>query len=242
MEDFKNMMTFTLKNSDGVTAVSRYLADATAENFGRENVKVIHNFIDPEKFRRRPNPRLRSQYARPEEKIIFHASNFRPLKRIGDILKSFALASKKIPSKLLLAGDGPERPAMESLAKKLSIQSKVVFLGQQSDLPKLYSISDLSMLVSELESFGMTLIESMACSTPVIATRTGGMPEVLQDGVQGRLVEVGNTGAMADAIEEILSDDNKRQKMGKAGRKRVLSSFTPEKIVPKYERYYRSFV
>ena len=131
---------------------------------------------------------------------------------------------------------------MESLAKKLSIQSKVVFLGQQSDLPKLYSISDLSILVSELESFGMTLIESMACSTPVIATRTGGMPEVLQDGVQGRLVEVGNTGAMADAIEEILSDDNKRQKMGKAGRKRVLSSFTPEKIVPKYERYYRSFV
>jgi len=240
---FKSIIKFTLENSDGITAVSQFLANIVKEKYEiSKDVEVIYNFVDSEKFRRVPNPELRAKYAKPHEKIIFHASNFRRIKNIDDIVRAFSIISKEVPSKLLLAGDGPERLRIERLAKKLGVEDKTYFLGSCKNLEQYYSIADLFMLVSQLEGFGLALAEAMSCEVPVIATNVGSIPEIVEHGKNGYLTWVGEYKEMARYAIEILSDEKKQKKMGKDGRKTVIEKFSPEKIISQYEAYYRHFL
>ena len=231
--------SYSLEHSDGITAVSQYLRDETVETFGVTNpIAVIYNFVDSERFARTENAKLRKKYAPNAEKIIIHLSNFRPVKRIGDIVDAFALILKDIPSKLLLVGDGPERYTAERHIQDRGIGDNVVFLGKQESVWELYSIADVYFLASESESFGLSALEAMSCEVPVVGTCAGGLPEVVEHSETGFLCCPGDIEEMAEAIKLILMDDSRRKAMGKAARERAISNFNINDITAKYEEYY----
>ncbi len=231
---YKPIVEFSMGQCDGLTAVSSFLRRVTRENFivPRE-IEVIYNFVDPERFKRG------EQRDGTKEKIICHVSNFRRVKRITDIIKAFALIAREIDARLHMVGDGPERGSAESLAGELHLSERVTFWGNVSQVADLLGQSDLFLLPSEQESFGLAALEAMSCEVPVIATRVGGLPEVVRHGTEGYLVEVGDVEAIAEHAAALLSDDSLRGRMGAQARKRVLEDFTPGKIVPQYIRYYR---
>ena len=167
-----------------------------------------------------------------------HISNFRPLKRVEDVIGIFAIVRKKMKARLLMVGDGPDRPKAEWLANTHSIADDVVFVGKQNDMSQLLAISDILLLPSELESFGLVALEAMACEVPVIATRVGGIPEVVRDGIDGFLYNVGDIGAMADGCFSILNNRELREEMGKAARDHATREFCASKIVLQYEDLY----
>ncbi|MDA8211290.1 MAG: N-acetyl-alpha-D-glucosaminyl L-malate synthase BshA [Clostridia bacterium] len=236
---FFDITKFCLEESDGVTAVSESLRQETQELFGIGHVQTVYNFIDPEVYKRVPNPCFRGFFARPEEKIILHISNFRPVKRVLDVVSIFAGINKEVPSHLLLIGDGPDRLAAQHLAQDLGLAQRVHFLGKQECVFQVLSLADLFLLPSEKESFGLSALEAMACEVPVIATATGGVPEVVLDGVTGYLAPVGDVQAMIKMSVSLLRDRQLHGRMAIAARERAAAEFHVDKIVAQYEEYYR---
>ncbi|MFC6590717.1 N-acetyl-alpha-D-glucosaminyl L-malate synthase BshA [Deinococcus lacus] len=237
---FKRTTRHAIEHSDHVTAVSHFLADQTREVFGIEReIEVIYNFVDSERFRRVSDPGARLRVAQPEEALLIHISNFRPVKRVQDVLEVFARVASEMPARLLMVGDGPERPNAVELAIKLGVIGRTHFLGSFPDVQGILGISDLFLLPSSNESFGLAALEAMSCEVPVVAARAGGIPEVVSDGVNGFLAEVGDVDAMADAALSILRSPERYRQMAQAARATAVGEFAPELIVPQYLAAYR---
>ncbi len=232
---------FSIEQSDGVTAISDYLRDRTVKEFGIRNpIQVIHNFVNCDLYRRDPQAaEHRREFAQDDERLIVHLSNFRPVKRIGDVIEVFERIQREIPARLLLMGDGPDRPMAEWLARDKGIQERVIFLGKQDRVHEKLGIADLMLLPSQLESFGLAALEAMASEVVPVATRVGGVTEVVDDGATGFLCEVGDVDGMAARAVELLGDESALRKMGKAARRAARSRFCSTKIIPEYERFYR---
>jgi N-acetyl-alpha-D-glucosaminyl L-malate synthase BshA len=240
---FHRVVKFAIEKSDGVTAVSRYLKNRTIEEFDiRREVRVIPNFVEAA----RPSQYLglcsREAFAPRNEKILMHASNFRPLKRIGDVVRVFARVRDKIPAKLLLIGDGPERLFIQQLVRELKLGADVLFLGEQDQLEPLFFCADLFLLPSEQESFGLTALEAMNCGLPVIATNIGGLPEVVTPGETGYLFPVGDIANMAASAVALLADPARHELFKARARKRAQESFNAEDIIPQYEAFYEELL
>ena len=229
-----------IERSDVVTAVSRYLADYTVKEMGvrREDILVIPNAVDHRRFAPRDDPALRLRYAHPDEKLVIHISNFRPVKRAEDVIRVFAKLNEAVGARLLMIGDGPERPRAIELASALGVSGRVSFLGSFPRVEALLGVSDLFVLPSATESFGLAALEAMASGVPVVASRTGGIPEVVVSGEQGFLCEVGDTDAMAEAAIRLLSDEALHARMARAARERAMREFSEARIVPRYEEAY----
>jgi N-acetyl-alpha-D-glucosaminyl L-malate synthase BshA len=232
---------FSIDQSDGVTSISEYLKRRTLEVFAVQTpIQVIPNFVNCDLYHRTPElPEHRSEYAGADEKILVHLSNFRPVKRLGDVIEIFDRVQQKIPSRLLMIGDGPERSSAEWLAVKKGIHKKVDFLGKQDRINEKLAVADVMLLPSQLESFGLAALEAMACEVVPITTNEGGLPEVVDHGKTGFLAAVGDVETMANYAIEILSDENKLRQMGEAARASAQARFCASKIIPMYERFYR---
>lgn len=232
---------FSIDQSDGVTAISEYLKRRTLEVFVVQTpIQVIPNFVNCDLYHRTPELlEHRSEYAGADEKILVHLSNFRPVKRLGDVIEIFDRVQQKIPSRLLMIGDGPERSSAEWLAVKKGIHKKVDFLGKQDRISEKLAVADVMLLPSQLESFGLAALEAMACEVVPITTNEGGLPEVVDHGKTGFLAAVGDVETMANYAIEILSDENKLRQMGEAARASAQARFCASKIIPMYERFYR---
>ncbi len=236
---FRRVVKFAIEKSDGVTAVSNYLMKRTMEEFDiRREIRVIYNFIDPGRPAQSRNLCSREAFAPAGEKILMHASNFRPVKRIGDVVRVFARVREQTPAKLLLIGEGPERLFIQQLVRELKLVPDVHFLGEQDQLEPLFFCADLFLLPSEQESFGLTALEAMNCGVPVIGTRVGGMPEVIANGETGYLFPVGDIEGMAAGAVALLSDPTRHGLFKTQARKRAGQYFDAEKIIPQYEAFY----
>jgi N-acetyl-alpha-D-glucosaminyl L-malate synthase BshA len=230
---------FGIEQSDAVTAVSEYLRQRTIQEFQIQRpVTVVPNFVDCNVYGRATDVSLRRRFASDDEAILIHISNFRPVKRIEDVVAIFALVREKRKARLLMVGDGPERPKAEWLANTHGVSRDVLFVGKQNDMSELLAISDVLLLPSELESFGLVALEAMACEVPVIATRVGGIPEVVRDSVDGFLYTVGDVHSMAEGCLHILNNPQVREKLGKAARERANQNFCASNIVLQYEDLY----
>jgi len=249
---FLSITQFGIAQSDAVTAISKALREATQQTFCTScNIEVIYNFIDAEYYHRQPNENLRREIAPNGEKIILHISTFRPVKRITDCIEVVARMRQRetdsrsqFAVKLVMCGDGPERQEAEKLASDRGISDAVIFAGKQPQavIRDYLSIADLLLLTSQSESFGLVALEAMACEVPVIATRVGGVPEVVEEGETGFLFPVGDVEAMADAAIRILNDPQTGRRMGKRGRELAIERFTTDKIIPQYEALYASLL
>lgn len=231
---------FSIEQSNGVTAISNYLREITLKEFGITNhIEVVYNFVNSELYRRDKDvARDRGEYAPNGERILVHVSNFRPVKRVTDVIEIFDRVRKQIPAKLLLMGDGPERSPAEWLAVKRGIHNDVIFLGKQEQIAEKLAIADVLLLPSELESFGLAALEAMSCEVVPIATRVGGLPEVVEHGKTGWLADVGDVDAMANYAIDILQDESRLRAMGKECRKVASERFSSKKIIPQYENFY----
>ena len=229
---------FGIEASDGVTAVSAWLKAETRRSLDVKGpIEVIPNFVDPDRFQRSRSELVRA-WAADGEKLICHVSNFRPVKRVPDIMAAFEKISRVVPSRLLMIGDGPDRSQAESFARVHGLADRTVFLGNIPNVEEIVGGCDLFMLPSDSESFGMAALEALTSEVPVIATATGGLPEVIPDGEAGYLVPVGDVDALADRSIEVLSDDAVRARMGKRGREWAIERFHVDKIVPQYVDFY----
>jgi N-acetyl-alpha-D-glucosaminyl L-malate synthase BshA len=234
---------YGIAESDAVTAVSHYLRDRTVQEFGTHRpIEVIHNFVNCDVFKKAEDPLFRKRFAEPDECLMIHISNFRPVKRAGDVIEMFARLRQKCRGKLLMVGDGPDRPNAEWLAEKCGVAADVHFAGKWDRMDKLLSVSDVLVLPSELESFGLVALEAMASEVPVIATRVGGVPEVVDDGRDAFLFEVGDVEGMADAAVSLFGSEDLRRKMGEAGRAHAKDKFCHEGIVKQYVDLYERTV
>ena len=236
---------FGIDESDGVTAISSYLRDQTRENLGiTRDIEVIRNFVNCDFYVRNPElvAQQRPRFAKPNEKLLVHLSNFRPVKRVLDVIETFARVSRALPARLLMIGDGPERSAAEFLALRLGVGDRVDFVGKQENVNELLALSDLMIMPSEMESFGLAALEAMACRVPAVATRVGGVPELIEDGVNGLLYKIGDTEGMAAGAVSILSDPAKLERLSDAARRTAQDHFCASRIIPHYERYYEQIV
>jgi len=237
---FLPITQFGIDESDGVTAVSHYLSDRTYKTFGiKKKINVIHNFVDTKQYAYKPNPQLKMKFAPDGEKIIAHVSNFRPVKRLDNVIRVFAKIFEKVQAKLMLIGDGPERGKAEKMCRELDICDHTIFMGKQNAIHDFLSISDLLICVSENESFGLSVLEAMSCGVPVIASCVGGIPEIVINEQQGFLLEPSDIDGFARAGIEILSNEALQKRMGMAGADRAKRYFDAEIIVPLYEQYYQ---
>jgi N-acetyl-alpha-D-glucosaminyl L-malate synthase BshA len=242
-QSFHRVIKFTIEKSDGVTAVSNYLKQRTIQEFDiRREIRVIYNFIDPVRPTQSRSRCDRKSFAPHGEKILMHASNFRPVKRVGDVVRIFERIHARIPAKLLLIGDGPERLFIQQLVKELKLSADVYFLGEQDHLEPLFLCADLFLLPSEQESFGLTALEAMNCGVPVIASKTGGLPEVITHGETGYLYPVGEIKKMAEKSIELLSHTEKHELFKQQARQRAADSFNAEQLIPQYEAYYEEIL
>ncbi|HXY48401.1 MAG TPA: N-acetyl-alpha-D-glucosaminyl L-malate synthase BshA [Terriglobales bacterium] len=232
---------YSIEQSDGVTAISQYLRERTLKVFDvRNHIEVIYNFVNCNVYARdAESAQRRGEYASPDEHILVHLSNFRPVKRVTDVVEIFDRIRKKIPSKLLLIGDGPDRSQAEWLAVQKGIHDHVLFLGKQDRVQEKLAISDVMLLPSELESFGLAALEAMACEVVPIATRAGGIPEVVEHGQTGYMAGVGELDTMAQYAIDLLEDEGRLRHMGKQARAAAQSRFCSSKIIPQYEEFYR---
>jgi N-acetyl-alpha-D-glucosaminyl L-malate synthase BshA len=242
---------FGIDESDGVTAISSHLRDRTRSNLGiTREIEVIRNFVNCDFYTRNPElvAQQRPRFAKPGEHLLVHLSNFRPVKRILDVVETFARVARVLPARLLLIGDGPDRSAAEFLALRLGVGDRVDFVGKQENVNELLALSDLMLMPSEMESFGLAALEAMACRVPAVATRVGGVPELIDDGTgtdgpnggqaNGLLYEVGDIDGMAAGAISILSDPGKLERMSDAARRTAQDHFCASRIIPLYERYY----
>ncbi|MEK5270439.1 N-acetyl-alpha-D-glucosaminyl L-malate synthase BshA [Aeribacillus sp. FSL K6-8394] len=231
---------FGIEASDRVTAVSKALVEQTYDLLEpKKEIETVYNFIDERIYHKKHLPSLKREYRiQDDEKVLIHVSNFRQVKRVPDVVKAFALIRQEVPSKLLLVGDGPEVSIVMKLVKQLQLEDHVLFLGKQENLDQLYSISDLKLLLSEKESFGLVLLEAMACGVPCIGTRIGGIPEVIEDHKTGYIVELGDIEDTAEKSIRLLEDQTLHQKMSENAILLVREKFHSEKIVSTYEQIY----
>ena len=237
---YRPITRFSIEQSDGVTAISRYLLNQTIKEFDiKRPMEVIPNFVNCDLYTRKDNPELRAKWAPDGEPIVMHLSNFRPVKRLTDVVEIFAIIRAKMPAKLVLIGDGPDRGAAEYLVRKKKLQEDVLFLGKQDQVYEKLSLADLFLMPSQLESFGLAALEAMACEVPVIATNVGGVPEVVEHGVDGYLVEPGDVAAAAKFGIDLLSRADRGREMGKTARRNAKKKFCSNDVIPQYEAYYK---
>jgi N-acetyl-alpha-D-glucosaminyl L-malate synthase BshA len=231
---------FSIQQSDAVTAVSENLRQSTFEHFEicRE-IEVIYNFVNCETYKRIDDPAARARFALEGEKILTHLSNFRAVKRVTDAVEIFAKVRERVPAKLLLVGDGPERAAAELLAHKRGVHDHTLFLGKQDNVEQILGVSDLLLMPSEMESFGLAALEAMACEVPPIASRVGGVPELVTHGVDGLLAPAGDVATMAEDSIRLLQNPGLHREFAKAARKTALTRFCSTLIIPRYEELYR---
>jgi N-acetyl-alpha-D-glucosaminyl L-malate synthase BshA len=231
---------FSIEQSDGVTAVSQHLKDATRNVIGaKKEIEVIYNFVNCEKYRQSGDSELRGRFAPDGESILVHISNFRAVKRPVDVVEIFGKVREKIPAVLLMIGDGPERGHAERRAREKRMDGRAHFLGKQDNIEQWLGISDLLLLPSEMESFGLVALEAMACEVPVVASRVGGIPEVITDGIEGFLAGVGDINNMADRALDILKQPQARLEMGRRAREKARTFFSSDAIISAYEAHYR---
>ncbi len=238
---------YAIQESDGVTSISNYLKDKTFESFDvRRPIEVIPNFVNcdvytpiKDEFVRQE---ARRQLANPGDAILMHLSNFRPVKRVVDVVKVFARVVKEVPAQLVLIGDGPDRSAAEWLAHDLKIHEKVHFMGKQDRVSELLPLADLMVMPSELESFGLAALEAMACKVPTIATRVGGVPELIDDGITGLLFPVGSVDEMAEGAIALLKDRDRLEVMRDEARKTARARFCASLVLPQYIKYYEQIL
>jgi len=239
---YQPVVTFSINKSDGVTAVSENLRKDTYEFFEIENeIRVIPNFIDMKRFSLKAKDHFKKAIAPAGEKILIHTSNFRKVKRTTDVIKIFAKVIERIPSKLLMVGDGEERSECEQLARDLGVSDSVRFLGKQDAIEEILSVSDLFLMPSKSESFGLAALEAMACKVPVVSSNAGGLPELNVDGVTGFLKEVGDVGGMAENAIYVLEDEA-RLKTFKENSLARAKEFDLSIILPVYESYYTEVI
>jgi L-malate glycosyltransferase len=234
---------FSIEKSDGITAVSDTLREQTVEIFGVPNeIRVIKNFVNCDLYHPDNEKKGAAAYAPGGEKLLIHLSNFRPVKRVLDCIRILAEVRKSVPARLLMAGDGPDRGPAEHLARSLKVDRHVMFLGKQNHVERLIPLAHVLLMPSEMESFGLAALEAMACGVVPVATRVGGVPELITDGEDGYLEAVGDIAAQAARVVALLSDDALHWRLAKAGRWNAGERFCTDRIIPLYERYYTDVV
>ena len=225
---------FSIERSDGITTISEYMRRRTVDFFGvRKPIEVIHNFVNCDLYR--PNPEEQSK----GRKRILHISNFRPVKRVLDCVRALAEVRKEVDAELILAGDGPERGPAEQLAQELNLEEQVRFLGKQDHMERLIPRMHALHLPSEMEAFGLAALEAMACGVPPVATQTGGVPDLITQGVDGFMEPVGDVATQAKRLTELLTDTKQHRRMSEAARNTALTRFCTDLLIPKYEAYYK---
>jgi N-acetyl-alpha-D-glucosaminyl L-malate synthase BshA len=236
---FVDITRFGIERSDGVTAVSEFLRQMTIDEFQvTKPIEVVPNFVDLSRHCAESAYRDVRAFAPQGEKILLHMSNFRPVKRVLDIVRVLERVNREIPTVLLMVGDGPERASAQALARRLGISQSVRFLGRQDRIEQFTGVAHVYLLLSELESFGLSALEAMACGVPVIGTDVGGLPEVVRSGETGYLLPVGDVEGMAARTLDLLRDEERRRTMGRAARLRAATLFDSEQVVTQYERFY----
>lgn len=232
------VVAFSINQSDAITAVSQNLRDETYKFFKIEkNIEVIHNFVDVERFNRKPIDAFKKVIAPEGERILLHASNFRKIKRVQDVVKIFEIVHRQIPSKLLFVGDGPERATAEQLCRELKVCDDVRFVGKQEQMEDILAIADLFLLTSDYESFGLAALEAMAAGMPVISTNAGGLPEIMVQGKVGYMGDVGDVETMSKYALDILRDDERLQRFKNEAAAHA-HTFDIKNIIPLYEKLY----
>jgi N-acetyl-alpha-D-glucosaminyl L-malate synthase BshA len=230
---------FSIEQSDGVTAISNYLRDVTVREFQvTRQIEVIPNFVNCDVFQPALGRTRRGEFAKDDEKIVVHLSNFRQVKRIPDVIEIFSLVRNELPAKLLLIGDGPDRTTAEWLVREKGLTRDVIFMGKQNQVQDLLNVADVTLLPSDLESFGLAALEGMACGVPAVCSNVGGLPEVITDGVEGFLAPARDVQGMAARVIEILADPTLQKQMAGAARRRAIAEFCASKIIPMYEALY----
>lgn len=237
---FAPVVNYSMDQSDGITAVSDYLRRETENHFDmRRPIEVIPNFIDTERFARMNKQHFKQALCPEGEKLLVHVSNFRPVKRAGDVVQIFhRLREEGLPVKLLLVGDGPDRDVVQRLARDLGVYADVRFLGKQEPVEEILSIADVFLIPSGSETFGLAALEAMACSVPVVSSDIGGLPELNIDNETGFLCPLGDIDAFTDRTRRILLDETLHARLAAAARRRAVESFDQNRIVPQYEAYY----
>jgi L-malate glycosyltransferase len=238
---------YAIDESDGVTSISAYLKEKTLADFGvKREIAVIPNFVNCNLYEpirdEEKREEARRRFAEPGEFVLMHLSNFRPVKRVIDVVKVFAGVARELPARLVLVGDGPDRSAAEWLAHDLGIQDKIHFLGKQDRVHALLPLADLMLMPSEMESFGLAALEAMACRVPAIATRVGGVTELIEDSVNGLLFDVGDVDGMTAAAIALLSNHDRHQTMRDAARRTAQDSFCSSLVVPQYIKFYEEIL
>jgi L-malate glycosyltransferase len=238
---FLPVMKFSIEQSDGVTAVSRFLREKTTTNYGiNKAIEVIPNFVDTEKYKRMECEEVCEKFAPRGEKILVHTSNFRVVKRVQDVIKIFNEVRKKMPSRLILVGDGPERSACELLVRELNLQESVRFLGKQLELVPILSAAHLFLMPSQSESFGLSALEAMSCGVPVVSSSVGGLPELQVHGETGYIAEIGDVERMARYAIDLLGNESRHAVFSANARRRAVDNFDLHRIVGQYEAYLES--
>jgi N-acetyl-alpha-D-glucosaminyl L-malate synthase BshA len=236
---FYEVTRFGIERSDAVTAVSEFLRKTTeVELQVKRPIEVIPNFVDLQSYGAACVFKDRGAFAAPGEKILLHTSNFRPVKRVADVVRIFERVHREVPSVLLMVGEGPERALAQTLARRLGLGDRVRFLGQYDSAAAVTGVADVFLLPSELEAFGLAALEAMACAVPVVGSDAGGLPELVRHAETGYLLPVGDVEGMAARTIEILKDDEHRREMGHAGRRRAAALFSADRVVSQYERLY----
>lgn len=236
---FLPLVKFSIEESDGVTAVSRFLSEKTLTNYHIEkDIEVIHNFIDTDVFKPVKNENFRKHIAPNGEKILVHTSNFRKVKRVPDTIRILKLIKEEVPAKLVLVGDGPDRSECERLARDLGLQKDVFFLGKQDGLTEIFGASDLFLMPSQSESFGLAALEAMSCGIPVVSSSVGGLPELVLHNETGFIAEIGDNERMAKYAISLFTNERKYLKFSAKSRERSVKLFEKSRIIPQYEAYY----
>jgi L-malate glycosyltransferase len=236
---FMPLVKFSIEESNGVTTVSRFLKEKTLTNYNIEReIEVIYNFIDVEKYKAQDSEIFRKHIAPGGEKVLVHTSNFRHVKRVEDTIRVLEQVKREVPTKLVLVGDGPDRSECERLARELDLQKDVIFLGKQDGLVEILNASDLFLMPSQSESFGLSALEAMACGIPVVSTSVGGLPELNIHNETGYIAEIGDIDRMARYAIELLTNEKRYKSFSKNSRDRAVNNFDKNLIVPKYVEYY----
>ena len=237
---FKDVVAFSIEHSNGVTTVSDSLRQDTIRTLGiRRDIRVIYNFLDCERYRRTPDPALRRELVGGADAVVMHVSNFRPVKRVDRVLETFVRIRECVNARLVMVGNGPDRAALERSVDNQDLSDAVTFVGERHDLVALLSSADLFLLPSAQESFGLAALEAMACGTPVVAARVGGLPEVIEDGTTGFLCDEDDVDAMAARGVDLLTDKALHERIAAAGAIHVRTHFCEDLVVPQYLDFYR---
>ena len=240
---FLPLVKFSIDQSDGVTAVSRFLKEKTITNYlCDKDIEVIPNFVDTDLYKPKLNGEFKKHIADENEKVLVHTSNFRVVKRVADTIKIFEKIHDKIPSKLILVGDGPDRSECERLCRQKGLDDKVKFLGKQDALVEILTSSDIFLIPSQSESFGLAALEAMACGLPVISSSVGGLPELIRHNETGFIAEIGDIDRMAKYTLELLTNERKYKIFSDNARSRAVDVFDKSQVVPMYENYYKTIL